>query len=76
MVPPLGYGDAVYSLVALNIATKKRVTLKKDNSLIYSKSRILLCKCSRNVYRDSYSSTYHGVVTDAEEAHHLNVCGN
>ena len=36
----------------------------------------LLAECSRNIHCDSNSSTYHRVVTDAEEAHHLHVCGN
>ena len=36
----------------------------------------LLVKRSSNVNRTSNSTTYHRVVTDAEESHHLNVCRN
>ena len=36
----------------------------------------LLIKCSSNVNRASYSTTYHWVVTDSEESHHLNVSWN
>ena len=37
---------------------------------------LLLIKCSSNVNGTCYSTTYHRVVTDAEESHHLNVCWN
>ena len=37
---------------------------------------LLLIKCSSNVNGASYSTTYHWVVTDAEESHHLNVSWN
>ena len=37
---------------------------------------LLLVKCSSNVNSASNSATYHWVVTDAEESHHLNVCWN
>ena len=37
---------------------------------------LLLIKCSSNVHGSSYSTTYHRVVTDAEESHHLNVSRN
>ncbi len=36
----------------------------------------LLIECSSNVNSTCYSTTYHWVVTDAEESHHLNVCWN
>ncbi len=36
----------------------------------------LLVKCSSNVNSASNCTTYHWVVTDAEESHHLNVCWN
>jgi len=37
---------------------------------------LLLIKCSSNVNSASNCTTYHRVVTDAEESHHLNVCWN
>ena len=37
---------------------------------------LLLIKCCRNVNGTSNCTTYHRVVTDAEESHHLNVCWN
>ena len=36
----------------------------------------LLIKRSSNVNSASNCTTYHRVVTDAEESHHLNVCWN
>ena len=36
----------------------------------------LLIKRSSNVNRTSNCTTYHWVVTDSEESHHLNVCWN
>ena len=36
----------------------------------------LLAKSQRYVYSASYCTTYHWVVTDTEEAHHLNVSRN
>ncbi len=37
---------------------------------------LLLIKRSSNVNSASNCTTYHWVVTDAEESHHLNVCWN
>ena len=37
---------------------------------------LLLVKRSSNVNSASNCTTYHRVVTDAEESHHLNVCRN
>ena len=37
---------------------------------------LLLVKRSSNVHSASNCTTYHWVVTDAEESHHLNVCWN
>ena len=37
---------------------------------------LLLIKCSSNVNGASNCTTYHWVVTDSEESHHLNVCWN
>ena len=37
---------------------------------------LLLVESSSNVNRASNCTTYHRVVTDAEESHHLNVCWN
>ncbi len=42
---------------------------------LISKS-LLLVESEVNVYCASYRATYHWVVTDTEEAHHLNVCRN
>ncbi len=36
----------------------------------------LLVQSLSNVNSASYSTSYHRVVTDSEEAHHLNVCRN
>ena len=36
----------------------------------------LLAECSSNVNGACNGATYHRVVTDSEEAHHLNVCRN
>ena len=35
-----------------------------------------LVHCLLDSNRNSHRSTHHGVVTHAEEAHHLHVCGN
>ena len=37
---------------------------------------LLLIQRSSNVNSASNCTTYHRVVTDAEESHHLNVCWN
>ena len=36
----------------------------------------LLIQCQRYIHSASYGATYHWVVTNTEEAHHLNVCRN
>ena len=36
---------------------------------------LLVIESQINVHGASYGATYHGVVTDAQEAHHLNVSG-
>ena len=41
-----------------------------------STGNLLLVKCSSNVNGASNCTTYHRVVTDSEESHHLNVCWN
>ena len=40
---------------------------------IYCSSALLLVECLSYVNGASYGASYHGVVTDAEEAHHLYV---
>ena len=35
----------------------------------------LLAQSEGYVYGAGYGATYHGVVTDTQEAHHLYVCG-
>ena len=39
-------------------------------------SDLLLVEEEVSLYGASYGATYHGVVTDTQEAHHLYVCGN
>ena len=36
---------------------------------------LLLAQSQCYVYGAGYGATYHGVVTDTQEAHHLYVCG-
>ena len=55
------------------IAQKKRHP-RKDVSVKLLRINRLLIKCSSNVNGASNCTTYHWVVTDAEESHHLNVC--
>ena len=40
------------------------------------KSFLLLVQIQVSLYSASYSTTYHGVVTNTQEAHHLYVSGN
>ena len=47
-----------------------------NHSLIVLSNNELLVKCSSNVNSASNCTTYHRVVTDSEESHHLNVCWN
>ena len=51
---------------------KKRDTPNGVSLDIYSPNG-LLAQCQCYVYSASYCTTYHWVVTDTEEAHHLNV---
>lgn len=37
--------------------------------------KLLLVQIQVSLYSASNSTTYHGVVTDTQEAHHLNVSG-
>ena len=39
-------------------------------------SDLLLVEEEVSLYGASYGATYHGVVTNTQEAHHLHVCGN
>ena len=67
--PPKGclrkYGNEIPRLTAFTRNDSVRMTFPK-----------LLIERSSNVNRTSNCTTYHGVVTDAEESHHLNVCWN
>ena len=45
-------------------------------SLLATSETNLFVERSSNVNRTSNSTTYHRVVTDSEESHHLNVCWN
>ena len=60
---------------AVPLDTKKRHPRKDVSVNLLNFSRLLI-KCSSNVNGASYSATYHRVVTDAEESHHLNVSWN
>ena len=61
--------------VACNI--KKIPAILLDyRDLLYVVSRLLLVQKKVCLNSNSYSSTYHRVVTHTEEAHHLNVCRN
>ena len=39
-------------------------------------SDLFLVEEEVSLYGASYGATYHGVVTNTQEAHHLHVCGN
>ena len=77
--------------VAGRVANKKRDTLERMSPEIFGNEipdqvgddviagltgNLLLIKRSSNVNSASNCTTYHRVVTDAEESHHLNVCWN
>ena len=56
--------------------TIKKRHPRKDVSVKLLSISGLLIKRSSNVNGTSNSTTYHWVVTDSEESHHLNVCWN
>ena len=55
---------------------KKRVRLVDAPSSFINLIVRLLVECLSYVNGASYGATYHGVVTDTEEAHHLYVSGH
>ena len=57
------------------VAKKKPGGLPGEFFACYKRNKLFV-ESSSNVYSHSYSTTYHRVVTDAEESHHLNVCWN
>ena len=57
------------------VADKKRDTPKGCLRKVLRYTRLLV-KRSSNVNSASNCTTYHWVVTDAVESHHLNVCWN
>ena len=61
--------------MAAEKADKKRDTPKGCLRKVLRYTRLLIERSS-NVNRTSNCTTYHWVVTDAEESHHLNVCWN
>ena len=44
--------------------------------LVTCMNELFLVQCKVNLYGDRYGSTYHWIVTDSEESHHLYVSGN
>ena len=63
-----------YRLSAIETtANKNPCNLFDYRDLLYNLYYRLLVECLSYVNGASYSATYHGVVTDAEEAHHLYV---
>ena len=60
----------------VKIVAKKKPGGKPGEFFACYKRNKLFVKCSSNVNGASYSTTYHRVVTDSEESHHLNVCWN
>ena len=61
--------------MAVERADKKRDTPKGCLRKVLRNTRLLIQRSS-NVNSASNCTTYHRVVTDAEESHHLNVCWN
>ena len=53
---------------------KKRDTLERMSPYMALRYTQLLVESSSNVHSHSNCTTYHWVVTDAEESDHLNVC--
>ena len=58
-----------------SVADKKETPSKGCLHKVLRYTRLLI-KRSSNVNSASNCTTYHRVVTDAEESHHLNVCRN
>jgi len=56
---------------AAKIITKIPVTMKSQGLIFKDLFHLFFIKCQVDSNGDSYSSTYHRVVTHAEEAHHL-----
>ena len=63
-------------VMATEMENIKKRHPRKDVSVNLLRFNKLLIKCSSNVNGASNCTTYHRVVTDAEESHHLNVCWN
>ena len=59
-----------------SVPQRKSPAVSRANSLLAISETNLLIKRSSNVNRTSNCTTYHWVVTDTEESHHLNVCWN
>ena len=55
---------------------EKSSAIAELDSLLATSETNLFVERSSNVNRTSNCTTYHRVVTDAEESHHLNVCWN
>ncbi len=59
-----------------NVFCKRSFAALRMTECAQDDSLQLLVKRSSNVNSASNCTTYHRVVTDAEESHHLNVCWN
>ena len=59
-----------------NVFCKRSFAALRMTECAQDDSLQLLVECSSNVNGASNCTTYHWVVTDAEESHHLNVCWN
>ena len=55
---------------------RKSPAVSRANSLLATSETNLFVERSSNVNSACNCTTYHRVVTDAEESHHLNVCWN
>ena len=69
--------DVIAGLVTTSLpAWSQRHCRLGHNVIAGLTGNLLLIKRSSNVNSASNSTTYHRVVTDAEESHYLNVCRN
>ena len=58
------------------IVQRKSPAVSRANSLLAISETNLFVERSSNVNSACNCTTYHRVVTDSEESHHLNVCWN
>ena len=66
-----------HEVTGVEIIAKKKLGRSAELiSLLATSETNLFVERSSNVNRTSNCTTYHWVVTDAEESHHLNVCWN